>query len=393
MKKPENPQPNSQAASQPTGTGGPEPRPAPGHEAESRPLSRRGFVTHAAAAGAGGLLANVAGGGRSPLHAEAASQGEGGSRGSAESTVAESGASAIPKRPFGKTGSEISIVGFGAGSRFYGSTPDDETGAQLIRDAIDRGIEFVETGANYGGAEGISERRIGLAMKTHRDRVFLETKVDERDYDGAMREMERSMVRMQTDRLDLVLHHFLPSVESVAEVAEPNGAEKAIRKMMDEGVVRHRGLSTHTPEVARAGLERLDPEAIQLPINAVRVPDFEADVIPAAVEGGVAVIAMKTCGNGYFFPANATAPDRIDRYGPPEGTWDRWDLPTWTDYIHYVLSLPIATATIGIDSYFTLEGITAAASIFQPLAAERMASIHDRAQVFSTTGYWIPRNG
>jgi aryl-alcohol dehydrogenase-like predicted oxidoreductase len=279
----------------------------------------------------------------------------------------------------------------GAGSRFYGSTPDDESAAELIRAAIDRGIAFVETGANYG-PDGISERRIGLAMTTHREGVFLETKVDERGYDGAMREMERSLERMNTDRLDLVLHHFLRSEEEVAEVAGPNGAEGAIRQMIEEGVVGHRGFSTHTPDVAMAGLERLDPEAIQLPINAVRVPDFEAEVIPSAAEAGIAVIAMKTCGNGYFFPANATTPDRIEDYGPPPGAWDRWDLPTWNDYIHYVLSLPITTATIGIDSYFTLDGVVAAATSFSPLPAERLASIHERAQVFSGTGYWIPQD-
>ncbi len=103
---------------------------------------------------------------------------------------------------------EIPIVGLGAGSRFYGSTPDDESAAELLRAAIDRGITFVETGSNYG-PDGLSEKRIGLAMKTHRDGVFLETKVDERGYDGAMREMERSLKRMNTDHLDLVLHHFL----------------------------------------------------------------------------------------------------------------------------------------------------------------------------------------
>ena len=384
----------SQPAPPPAGEADPKPRPAEAtdperrstssHGSDSGSLSRRGFVTHAAAAGAGGLLANVAVGRDRELAAAAP--------GNAERQPG-AGSASIPKRPFGRTGSEISIVGFGAGSRFYGSTPDDETGAELIRAAIEGGVDFVETGANYGGEEGISERRIGLAMRTHRNRVFLETKVDERDYDGAMREMERSMDRMQTDHLDLVLHHLLRNEEEVAQVAGSGGAEGAIRKMMDEGVVRHRGLSAHTPEVARAGLEQLDPEAIQLPINAVRVPDFEAEIIPAAAEAGVAVIAMKTCGNGYFFPANATTPDRIERYGPPEGAWDRWDLPTWTDYIHYVLSLPIATATIGIDSYFTLEGVTAAASTFAPLAPERMASIHQRAQVFSTTGYWIPRRG
>jgi len=207
-----------------------------------------------------------------------------------------------------------------------------------------------------------------------------------------MREMERSLERMNTDHLDLVLHHFLPSPEAVDEVAAPDGAEKAIRQMIDEGVVGYRGFSTHLPTVAMAGIERLDPQAIQLPINAVRVPDFEAEVIPTAVEAGIAVIAMKTCGNGFFFPANATTPDRIEQYGPPPGAWDQWDLPTWTDYIHYVLSLPITTATIGIDSFFTLEGVAASASSFAPLQANRMASIHERAQIFSSTGYWIPRD-
>lgn len=349
----------------------------PPRDDDPQAITRRGFVTHAAAVGAGGALAHMAGGGANPLTAEATSA---------------AARTPIPTRPFGKRGAEISIVGFGAGSRFYTSTPDDETGAELIRAAVDRGITLVETGANYGGAEGISERRIGLAMTTHREKAFLETKVDERGYDGAMREMERSMTRMNTDYLDLVLHHFLRSPEEVAEVAGPHGAEKAIRAMMDQGVVRSRGLSTHTPEVAMASLERLDPEAIQLPINAVRVPDFEADVIPTAQGKGVDIIAMKTCGNGFFFPANATTPDRIEEYGPPPGAWDRWDLPTWTDYIHYVLSLPITSATIGIDSYFTLEGIVTAAASFQPLPAERMASISERAQIFSGTGYWIPED-
>jgi aryl-alcohol dehydrogenase-like predicted oxidoreductase len=320
------------------------------------------------------MLAHIAGRGKEPLHADP-----------------PPAPGPIPKRPFGTTGAEISIVGFGAGSRFYGSTPDDEEAAELIRAAVDRGIGFVETGGNYG-PDGLSEKRIGLAMTTHRDKVLLETKVDERDYDGAMREMERSMARMNTDRLDLVLHHFLRSEEVVEEVAGPRGAEAAIRRLVEEGVVGYRGFSAHSPEIAAVGMERLEPEAVQLPINAVRVPDFEAEIIPAASERGVAVIAMKTCGNGYFFPASATTPDRIERYGPPPGAWDRWDLPTWTDYIHYVLSLPVTTATIGIDSYFTLEGVVASASSFQPLPPERMASITERAQVFSETGYWIPRD-
>lgn len=343
---------------------------------KSKALTRRGFFTHAAAAGGGGVLAQFLGSHDNLL------------QGAAPESVDPQ---AVPKRDFGNTGAEIPVVGLGAGSRFYRSVPDDESGAELVKSAIENGIEFVETSANYG-PDGRSEKLIGLAMKTHRNRVFLETKIDERTYDGAMREMERSLERMNTDSLDLVLHHLLRDSEMVDEVAGPKGAERAIRKMMDEGVVRFRGFSAHTVDAAMAGLERLDTQAIQLPLNAVRVPDFEPDVIPAAVDRGVAVIAMKTCGNGFFFPANATPPDRIEEYGPPEGAWDRWDIPTWEEYIHYALSLPIATATIGIDSHYTLNGILAAVSSFTPLSQQQMASITERAKVFETTGYWIPRD-
>lgn len=340
---------------------------------DSNRISRRAFVATTGAAVAAGAL---------PTPGEARPVASDGSSGGP--------ARAIPWREFGKAGISVPIAGLGAGSRFYGPIPSDEEAAELVRNAVDRGLEFVETSANYG-PDGISEKRIGLAMKTHRDRVFLETKVDERSYDGAMREMERSLERMNTDHLDLVLHHFLRDRAMIDEVAGPNGAERAIRQMVDEKVVRFRGYSTHLPAIAIEGLDRLEPDAVQVPLNAVRVPDFELDFLPAAKSRGVAVIAMKTCGNGFFSPASATTPDRLEEYGPPKGTWDRWDLPTWTEYLHYVWSLPISAAVIGIDSYFTLDGIVAAASSFDPLSGEKMASIHERAGVFSTTGYWIPR--
>jgi len=297
---------------------------------------------------------------------------------------------AIPKRPFGRSGAQISVVGLGAGSRFYRSIPDDEQAAELVRRSIDLGIEFVETSANYG-PDGLSEKRIGLAMKTHRSKVFLETKVDERTYDGAMREMERSLERLNTDYLDLVLHHFLPS-GGVDEVLGTQGAERALRHMVDQGVVRFRGFSTHVPKVALDGMERLEPDGIQIPINAVRVPDFEPEVLPEGERRGVAVIAMKTCGHGYFFRANATVPDRIEQFGPPAGAFDRWDRPTPREYTHYALSLPIATATIGIDSHFTLEAIVDTVRDFAPITPEQKASVSERAQVFATTGYWVPRD-
>lgn len=332
----------------------------------SSSVSRRAFVAGAAIAATGAVT-----GVRSPLAADAARP------------------PLIAKRPFGRTGTQISIVGLGGGSRFYGSIPDDESAAELVRQAIDRGMEFMETSANYG-PEGASERRIGIAMKTHRSRVFLETKVDERTYDGAMREIERSLQRLNTDYLDLLLHHNLGDGD-VDTVLGANGAERALQQMVDQKVARFKGFSTHYPTVAMDGMARLGPQGMQLPINATRVPDFEVEVLPTAQEKGVGVIAMKTVGHGYFLPANATVPDRIEQYGPPKDAFQRWDRPTPREYIHYALSLPIAAATIGVESHFTLDGVVAAAQDFAPVDARTKASITERAAVFATTGYWVPR--
>lgn len=335
-------------------------------------VSRRAFLAGAAAGGATAL-------------------GAAGALAAAEVSLTGSAPEApfIPQRPFGRTGTQIAMVGLGAGSRFYTSIPDDESAAELVRRAIDMGMEFLETSANYG-PDGMSERRLGIAMRTHRSRVFLETKVDQRTYDGAMREMERSLERMNTGYLDLVLHHNMLEGE-VDQVLGPRGAERALQDMVDQKVVRFKGLSTHSPQVALDGMARLAPDGIQLPINATRVPDFEPEVLPTAQEKGVAVIAMKTVGHGYFLPANATVPDRIEQYGPPDDAFAQWDRPTPREYIHYALSLPIAAATVGIDSHFTLDGVLAAARDFAPVDARAKASITERAQVFAATGYWVPR--
>jgi aryl-alcohol dehydrogenase-like predicted oxidoreductase len=330
-------------------------------------ISRRRFVGNSATAAGAGLLGPLAGRLAGSLDA----------------------APRIPKRPFGKTGVEVTMVGLGGGSRFYDPVPDDEKGADLVRRAVELGIEYIETGANYG-PQDVSERRIGLAMKTHRSRVFLETKIDARDYDGAMREMERSLKLLQTDRIDLMLHHFLKPGD-VDKVLAENGAEKAIRKMVDQKAVRFRGFSTHVPQVALDGIKRLESQAMQLIVNATRVPDCEPDVLPLAKSIGIAVVVMKSIGKGYFLQHNFTAPDRMDKFGPPAGVLERKDLPTAREYLHYALSQPVSTVVVGVDCLQTLDALVKDASEFKPLTAAQMKAISERAQVFRSTGYWIPQ--
>jgi len=332
-------------------------------------ISRRTFVANTAALAGAGLLARPS-----------------------DQAPAGAAAAVIPRRPFGNTGETATMVGFGGGSRFFLPVPDHEQGAELVRRAIDRGIRFIETAANYG-ADDESERRIGLAMKTHRSRVFLETKVDARDYDGAMREMERSLKLLQTDRIDLMLHHNLARKAEIDQLLSDRGADKAIRRMVDQKVVRFRGFSCHSPQLLLDGIQRIEPQAIQLIANATRVPDVETEVLPLAKARGIAVIVMKSCGKGYFLPHNFTKPDRIDQYGPPPGVFEKEGLPTAREYIHYALTLPVSTVVIGIDSLQTLDAVIRDISGFTSLSAAAMKSIADRAQVFRTTGFWLPARG
>ena len=200
------------------------------------------------------------------------------------------GATRIPRRPFGETGIDVPIVGLGGGGRFFEAVSSDEAGGELVRQVIDHGIEYIETAANYGpaGDPNRSERRIGLAMKTHRAKVFLETKIDARDYDGAMREIENSLKQFQTDHIDFLLHHAFFRTEEVDRALAPNGAEKAIRRMIDQKAVRFRGFSCHSPELALQTIPRIEPDGVQFPINATRVPDFEAEVLPFCKSRGIA---------------------------------------------------------------------------------------------------------
>ncbi|HEY3384094.1 MAG TPA: aldo/keto reductase [Vicinamibacterales bacterium] len=311
-------------------------------------------------------------------------------------------AGAVPTRPFGKTGVQVSVAGLGGGARFYEPVPTDEAGAELVRQAIDRGISFIETSANYGPDDdgNCSERRIGMAMKTHRAKAFLETKTDERSYDGAMREMERSLKLLSTDHVDLMLHHNLSSATQLDQLAGPDGAERAIRKLVDQKVIRFRGFSCHDPTLTLQAIARLDPDAIQAPINATRVPDFEAEVLPLTRARGIAVVVMKAVGHGFFmkdaiggaFDSRSKTDKRpeLHRFAPPAEAFNR-PVPAPGDYLRYAMSLPVTTVLAGMDSIATLDGLVATASAFTPFAPAEAARVRERAQAFAGTGYWIPR--
>lgn len=113
--------------------------------------------------------------------------------------------SIIPYRTLGKTGETFSAIGVG-GWHLGLKRVDEQLSFRIIRTAIDRGINFLDNCWDYN--EGASETRMGKALRDgYRQRVFLMTKIDGRSYSEAMRQLDKSLERLQTDCIDLVQHH------------------------------------------------------------------------------------------------------------------------------------------------------------------------------------------
>src|SRR5215475_10404620 len=104
----------------------------------------------------------------------------------------------FPTRPLGRTGLKVPILGFGSGSRFLMYEAEDKALEALSR-ALDLGITYIDTAHSYGN--GKSEERIGRLIPERRPQITLATKLSARTADGARRQIETSLKRLQTDHL------------------------------------------------------------------------------------------------------------------------------------------------------------------------------------------------
>ena len=136
-------------------------------------------------------------------------------------------AAALPTRPFGKTGIQVTCLAFGCGSRFL-MYEQEAVALDVLNGAIDQGIRYLDTAVGYGNGE--SERRVGLLMRTRRKDVVLATKIPRsaRTRDAALRQVEASLKRLQTDHVDVLHLHDLTDAQDLAAIEAPDGAIKAL---------------------------------------------------------------------------------------------------------------------------------------------------------------------
>jgi aryl-alcohol dehydrogenase-like predicted oxidoreductase len=194
----------------------------------------------------------------------------------------------MERRPLGKTGQELSIVGFG-GIVVMNAEPAEAS--RVVAEAVDRGVNYFDVAPSYGNAE----ERLGPALAPYRDRVFLACKTGKRDKAEAARELRESLQRMQTDHFDLYQLHALTSIAEMEQALGPGGAMEAFLEARDAGLIRYIGFSAHSVETALAAMDRFAFDSILFPTNFVLFyqANFGPQVVARAQEKGVGRLALK----------------------------------------------------------------------------------------------------
>jgi aryl-alcohol dehydrogenase-like predicted oxidoreductase len=211
-----------------------------------------------------------------------------------EATKADSPQKPLPERIFGKTGLSLPILGLGGA----GQTPLSNLGAEkeayaLIKAAIDLGIRYFDTAASYGP----SEDYLGVALSPYRQNIIVASKTAQRDRDGAWRELEKSLKRLNTDYLDIWQLHHVSFIEELEQILGKNGAIKAMEEAKEQKLIRFTGITGHhEPDVIAEGLRRYPFDMTLISLNASDIHHprpFSSAVLPIAQEKNTGVMAMK----------------------------------------------------------------------------------------------------
>lgn len=274
----------------------------------------------------------------------------------------------MDRRPLGKTGDDLSIIGFG-GILVMNVEPPEA--ASLVAEAVDRGVNYVDVAPSYGNAE----ERLGPALEPYRDRVFLACKTQKRTRDEAAAEMRDSLRRMRTDHFDLYQLHAMTTREDLETATGPGGALEALVQAREAGLIRHIGFSAHNVEVAIELMERFEFASVLFPLNWMEYLNagFGPQVVETAVRKGVGRLALKAM-------ARQKWPEGADRQTYPKCWYEPCTDPREAALaVRFTLSQPITAAIPpGVPSLFRLALDTA--EQFQPLSEEERQELAGRAR-------------
>ena len=279
-------------------------------------------------------------------------------------------------RDLGSTGEKVSLIGVGGwhlGLKYV----DQKTAIRIVREAIDRGINFMDNCWDYNG--GVSEKRMGKALQDgYREKVFLMSKFDGRTKKIAAKQIDDSLKRLKTDRLDLAQHHEILRFEDPYRIFdEKDGAHLAFIEAQKAGKIRFFGFTGHKdPRIHLHMLEVADEygcklDTAQMPLNVMdaHYRSFSKLVVPELVKRKMGVLAMKTMANGIILKSKTATP---------------------IECLHYAMSLPTSVVINGMDSLERLDQAFEAVRTFQDVGKQDIDRILAKTKETARRGKFEP---
>jgi predicted aldo/keto reductase-like oxidoreductase len=272
----------------------------------------------------------------------------------------------LENRALGHTGRGTSILALGTSRLAKGGQRE---AMRVVREAIDHGVNVIETGWEYG--EGRTERWLGLALKDgYRERVTLvwQCCAHLRDYKTAMQQVDESLGRLKTDRFDLWSFHEM-IYDNDPDWLYDHGGLDAAQEARDQGKARWISFGGHkAPHIHLKLLQRgFAWDAVQMPLNPMDATyrSFEKQVLPEVVRRGIAVIGTKPIAGGALATAKAVKPEEA---------------------LRYCFSLPVSTVICGMEKVAVLRKNLKLAAAFKPFHAGEMDALRQRAKVVAGDG-------
>ena len=202
-------------------------------------------------------------------------------------------------RPFGSTGESFPVLSFGGQRIVDEHNCTEEEAIEIVNTAIDRGIRYFDTAWIY--SRGQAETRMGKVVKHRRSEMWIATKTWDTTGDGARRQLEQSLTRLQTDYVNEWRLHNVWDYARLDAFTGKGGALDAAVQARDEGLVRYISISCHTdPQILVEALRRFPFDSTLIALSALDhfILSFAEEFLPIANAKGVATIGMKVLGLG-----------------------------------------------------------------------------------------------
>jgi predicted aldo/keto reductase-like oxidoreductase len=265
----------------------------------------------------------------------------------------------IPYRTLGRSGEKVSLIGLGG--YHLGNQTDPQDSVRIIRAGLDEGVNFLDNCWDYNGGE--SEIRMGNALRDgYRQKAFLMSKIDGRTKAAAASQINESLRRLQTDRIDLLQFHEVIRDTDADRIFADGGGMQAVLEAQKAGKIRFIGFTGHkSPDIH---LKMLDTAAkhgfrfdgVQMPLNVMdaHFNSFEKKVLPVLVKNDIGVLGMKPMGDHIILESKTA---------------------TAVECLHYAMNLPTSVVITGCDSLPILQQALQAARSFQPLDSSQVAAL------------------